>query len=119
MLFNQWAASPYIRNALWVSCPLCIAGSHTVLALLEHGYTVTIVDNLCNSYPRVLEHLQKLAGTMMGRCKFEEVRTVQAGGCSAAHCAIHHCGACNATPLAPQVSHTACTPLPRLPGGHA
>jgi UDP-glucose 4-epimerase len=37
-------------------------GSHTVLELLEAGYEVVIVDNLCNSNLECLARVQRLAG---------------------------------------------------------
>lgn len=37
-------------------------GSHTVLELLNEGYTVTVVDNLCNSCEKSLERVEKLTG---------------------------------------------------------
>ncbi len=37
-------------------------GSHTVLALLKNGYSVTIADNFSNSKPAVIERLKILAG---------------------------------------------------------
>ena len=37
-------------------------GSHTCLELLESGYTVTVIDNLCNSNPKSLERVQALTG---------------------------------------------------------
>ena len=36
--------------------------SHTFIALLEAGYTPVIIDNLCNSNPKVLERLQRITG---------------------------------------------------------
>lgn len=36
-------------------------GSHTVLELLNQGYTITIVDDLSNSSSRVLEVINKLS----------------------------------------------------------
>ena len=30
-------------------------GSHTCVELLEHGYDVVVVDNLCNSHEEALE----------------------------------------------------------------
>ena len=36
-------------------------GSHTVLQLLEAGYDVTVVDNLCNSSEQALERVRQLA----------------------------------------------------------
>jgi UDP-glucose 4-epimerase len=37
-------------------------GSHTVLQLLKAGAKVTIVDNFCNSSPKVVRRLTELAG---------------------------------------------------------
>ena len=37
-------------------------GSHTCVELLESGYEVVVVDNLCNSNPKSLERVQKLTG---------------------------------------------------------
>lgn len=37
-------------------------GSHTVVDLLENGYPVVIVDNLCNSSKQVLHRIQKIVG---------------------------------------------------------
>jgi len=37
-------------------------GSHTTLALLEAGYSVTVVDNLCNSKEASLQRIQELTG---------------------------------------------------------
>ena len=37
-------------------------GSHTCLELLESGYGVVVVDNLCNSNPKSLERVQLLTG---------------------------------------------------------
>lgn len=53
--------------------PPPIAGSHTALLLLEHGHDVTIIDNLSNSFIRVLDHIKKLAGEAAARLKFVEV----------------------------------------------
>ncbi len=52
---------------------LC-AGSHTSLVLLEAGAKVTILDNLSNSFLRVLDHLKKLAGDKAVHVKFVQVR---------------------------------------------
>lgn len=45
-------------------------GSHTVLALLEDGHTAVIVDDLSNSFPRVFDHVKRLAGDKAGKIKF-------------------------------------------------
>ena len=37
-------------------------GSHTCLELLQLGYAVTVVDNLCNSSPKSLERVERLTG---------------------------------------------------------
>lgn len=37
-------------------------GSHTTVALLQAGYQVVIVDNLCNSQPMVLDAIQNITG---------------------------------------------------------
>ena len=37
-------------------------GSHTCLELLEKGYGVVVIDNLCNSNPKSLERVQELTG---------------------------------------------------------
>ena len=35
-------------------------GSHTCVELLESGYDVVIIDNLCNSNPKSLERVEEL-----------------------------------------------------------
>lgn len=37
-------------------------GAHTCLELLESGYGVVVIDNLCNSNPKSLERVQSLTG---------------------------------------------------------
>jgi len=37
-------------------------GSHTCLELLQSGYGVVVIDNLCNSNPKALDRVQELAG---------------------------------------------------------
>ncbi len=37
-------------------------GSHACLALLQAGYAVVAIDNLCNSHARALERVRQLAG---------------------------------------------------------
>ena len=37
-------------------------GSHTCLELLERGYGVVVIDNLCNSNPKSLERVKALTG---------------------------------------------------------
>ncbi len=45
-------------------------GSHATLALLEAGYSVTVVDNLCNSKETSLQRIQELTGKPI---KFHQV----------------------------------------------
>ncbi|KAI8468051.1 MAG: UDP-glucose 4-epimerase [Monoraphidium minutum] len=47
-------------------------GSHTALVLLEHGHSVVLLDNLSNAFPRVLEHVLRLAGARAGAVAFVE-----------------------------------------------
>lgn len=43
-------------------------GSHTAVMLMEAGYRGIIIDNLCNSSPRVLDRLRQLCGdNVLGR----------------------------------------------------
>ena len=37
-------------------------GSHTCVELLNCGYGVVVIDNLCNSNPKSLERVQELTG---------------------------------------------------------
>jgi len=37
-------------------------GSHTVVELLQAGHDVVVFDNLCNSSPRVLDRIERIAG---------------------------------------------------------
>ena len=43
-------------------------GSHTVLALIERGYNVVVLDNFCNSSPKVMPRLEALAGKNITLC---------------------------------------------------
>lgn len=38
-------------------------GSHTVVALIEAGYQVVILDNFCNSYPWIAERIEQITRT--------------------------------------------------------
>ena len=44
-------------------------GSHTCLELLQSGYEVVVVDNLCNSNPKSLERVEALTGKKL--CFYE------------------------------------------------
>ena len=37
-------------------------GSHTCVELLESGYGVVVIDNLCNSNPKSLDRVRALTG---------------------------------------------------------
>jgi UDP-glucose 4-epimerase len=50
-----------MKNIL-VTGGLGYIGSHTVVELLEHGYTPVIIDNLDNSNGDVLERIEKICG---------------------------------------------------------
>ncbi|HEX4329634.1 MAG TPA: UDP-glucose 4-epimerase GalE [Burkholderiales bacterium] len=41
-------------------------GSHAVVELQAAGYAVTIVDNLCNSRPDTLDHIERISGVRPG-----------------------------------------------------
>ncbi len=51
-------------------------GVHTVVSLIEAGYSVTVVDNLVNSSPEGLRRVQELTG-----CKPEQIRFCQVNLC--------------------------------------
>lgn len=44
-------------------------GSHTCLALLQQGHTVTVIDNLSNSSPTALERVQAYTGKPLRFCQ--------------------------------------------------
>ena len=48
-------------------------GSHTVLQLLENGYDVTVIDNLCNSSEVSLDRVLALAKCDKSRLDFHNV----------------------------------------------
>eukprot|EP00887_Chlorella_sp_A99_P001393 scaffold8.g1393.t1 len=47
-------------------------GSHTVLALVERGYKVHIIDNLDNSFEECFNRMKELAGDKAGQMTFTE-----------------------------------------------
>lgn len=55
-----------------------LTGSHTVLALLETGYRVTIIDNFDNAFEECYARMQKLAGDNAKNMKLIKVRTMLA-----------------------------------------
>lgn len=52
---------------------LAPSASHTVLVLLDYGCKVTLIDNYSNSFPRVFDHMKKLAGDKADRMTFVKV----------------------------------------------
>jgi len=46
-------------------------GSHTVLALLERGHHVVVLDNFSNSSPKVMARLEALAGKPIPLCQVD------------------------------------------------
>eukprot|EP00286_Rhodomonas_abbreviata_P011985 CAMPEP_0181327594 /NCGR_PEP_ID=MMETSP1101-20121128/22197_1 /TAXON_ID=46948 /ORGANISM="Rhodomonas abbreviata, Strain Caron Lab Isolate" /LENGTH=383 /DNA_ID=CAMNT_0023436289 /DNA_START=49 /DNA_END=1200 /DNA_ORIENTATION=- len=48
-------------------------GTHTILSLLEDGYDVTVVDNLCNSSEEGLRRVKELANCDSTRLDFHKV----------------------------------------------
>ncbi len=46
-------------------------GSHTVLALIERGHNVVVLDNFCNSSPKVMPRLESLAGKNITLCPLD------------------------------------------------
>lgn len=61
-------------HCVYVAYLFTPAGSHTVLQLLDSGYSVVIMDNLRNSFPKAFEHMQRIAGDKAGMMKFVKVR---------------------------------------------
>jgi UDP-glucose 4-epimerase len=45
-------------------------GSHTALSLLEHGYKITVIDNLDNSFQLAVDRVAELAGDKAANMKF-------------------------------------------------
>ena len=45
-----------------------------MLSLLDHGYAVTIIDNLDNAYEEAYRRMQELAGSKASNMKFIKVR---------------------------------------------
>lgn len=52
---------------------VAVAGSHTALVLAEQGYEVTMLDNLSNSFLKVLDAIKKLAGDKADQLHFAQV----------------------------------------------
>ncbi len=51
-----------IGNTILVTGGAGYIGSHTCVALLQAGWDVVVVDNLCNSSPQALDRVQEIAG---------------------------------------------------------
>ena len=62
---------------------MLLAGSHTVLSLLDHGCRVTIIDNLDNAFQVAYQRMQDLAGDKAKNMKFVKVGLPESVLCSA------------------------------------
>ena len=51
-----------IGNTILVTGGAGYIGSHTCVVLLQAGWNVVVVDNLCNSSPQALDRVQEIAG---------------------------------------------------------
>lgn len=49
-------------NKIFVTGGLGYIGSHTCVVLIEAGFQVTIIDNLSNSHPNVLDRIEYISG---------------------------------------------------------
>ena len=57
------------------------AGSHTVLALVDNGFRVTIFDSFENAFERGYERMRKLAGDKAGAIKLIKVMALAQTSC--------------------------------------
>ncbi|KAK9905085.1 hypothetical protein WJX75_009459 [Coccomyxa subellipsoidea] len=55
---------------IFVTGGIGFIGSHTVLCLIDHGYNVTIIDNLDNAFEEAWKRMQELAGDKASMMKF-------------------------------------------------
>jgi NAD(P)-dependent dehydrogenase (short-subunit alcohol dehydrogenase family) len=72
-----------VRKSILVTGGVGYIGSHTTIQLVEAGYNVTIVDNLCNSKLACLERVRALSGRGEA-ISFVEVRRAAAAAAAAA-----------------------------------
>ena len=47
---------------IFITGGLGYIGSHTCVVLMEAGFQVSIIDNLCNSNPGVLDRIETITG---------------------------------------------------------
>ena len=66
-------ASCFCTPRTSIECAHYHAGSHTVLALLENGYRVTIIDNFDNAFEECFARMQRLAGDNAAKMKLIKV----------------------------------------------
>ena len=52
-------------------------GSHTALSLLEAGYDVVVLDNLCNASQEALRRVEQLSGANLYRGRHSRPRLSQ------------------------------------------
>lgn len=70
-------------------------GSHTAVALLNAGYSVTLLDNFCNSSPVVIRKIEAITGQQVQWVQADirdQAALVQALRTSQAHAVIHFAG---------------------------
>jgi UDP-glucose 4-epimerase len=70
-------------------------GSHTVVGLLNGGYDIVIVDNLCNSHPNVIERIKTITGKDFHFYRADVNDETPLDGIFCAHdieCVIHFAG---------------------------
>jgi UDP-glucose 4-epimerase len=58
----QVGAGTMAKGHVFVTGGAGFIGSHTVLVLLEAGFDVTVIDNLCNASPESLRRAERLSG---------------------------------------------------------
>ncbi len=70
-------------------------GSHTCVELLNAGYTVTVVDNYCNSKPEALNRVERITGKTVARVQGDvrDRAVLEAALCSSgAEAVVHFAG---------------------------
>jgi nucleoside-diphosphate-sugar epimerase len=65
-----------------------LTGSHTVLVLLEHDYTVVVMDNLDNSFQKAYDRMVELAGDKAKNMRFIKVSSGLSGMRSCSRVAV-------------------------------
>eukprot|EP00890_Picochlorum_soloecismus_P000025 jgi/Picsp_1/1022/NSC_04506-R1_udp-glucose 4-epimerase len=71
--FSHVTFSNRMTGNIFVTGGAGFIGSHTALCLLENDYTITVVDNLDNSFELAIERVVELAGEKAKNMKFIKV----------------------------------------------